>query len=312
MLEFCLFGPGEISYQDRKITGLCHQLPGQLLCYLLLNQDRFHNRESLAAIFWGNYSSTDSRKALRNNLWRLRQALQSANIPVEEYIFLNEERVGFISSSPYTFDVENFETLIIPCRDMQGFDLSDLQVANLKTALSIYRGDLLESIYEDWCIYDRERLRMMFISTLHKLMVHSGFIHSYGSAIDYGKRLLALDNTLEKVHRQLMLLYWINGDRKTALTQYSVCRQILREELKCDPMEETKRIYKEMLHDQINPEDWDETLKSSVSTVNCNSNSDDRACKRIQSELHRLQEMIEDAQAASRTIEHLITEALNK
>lgn len=312
MLEFCLFGPGEINYQGKRITGLCHQLPGQLLCYLLLNQERSHNRENLAAVFWGNYSSTDSRKALRNNLWRLRQALQSANIPSEEYIFLDEERVGFNSSSHYTLDVESYENLVIPCSAVQGFDLSDLQVENLKMALRLYRGDLLESVYADWCIYDRERLRMLYISILHKLMVHSGFIRSYGSAIDYGKRLLALDNTLEKVHRQLMLLYWISGDRKTALTQYSICRQILREELKCEPMQETKRIYKQMLRDQINPEDWDETLKSSVSTVNCISNSDDQACKRIQGELHRLQGMIEDAQAASRTIEQLITEALNK
>lgn len=312
MLKIKLFGVGEISYLDRKITGLCHQLPGQLLCYLLLNRGQIHNREHLAAIFWGELPLLDSKKALRSNLWRLRQSLQSAGVPVAEYIFLSEKSVSFIPSSLYSMDVENFENVVLPCKDVQGIDLTSAQATALESAVLQYRGDLLENIYEDWCLYDRERLRMLHSEVLYKLMIYYSCSHMYEQAIAYGKRLLALDNTLEKIHRRLMLLYWICGERKAALTQYHICRQILHEELKCDPMEETRGMYMQMLQDKINPEEWNEMLNSPAPRKVVQPVGDDPVSRRIQSELHRLQEMIVDVQATSRSIERLIIEALNK
>jgi DNA-binding SARP family transcriptional activator len=312
MLDVKLFGTGEISFLSNKITGLLHQLPGQLLCYLLLNREHPQNREHLAAIFWGDSSLPDSKKDLRNNLWRLRHSLQMADVPVEDYISVDEECVAFIKSSLYTLDVEKFENLVMPCLDVQGCDLSPVQINGLEIAVSLYCGDLLEGIYDDWCLYDRERLRLMHINTLNKLLVYCGLNQAYEHALEYGKRLLFLDNTFEKVHLQLMALYWMSGDHKSALKQYKLCYQILHEELGSCPMQETQRIYQQMLHNHIAPRDWSEILSSSFSLNTNSSTSADPACKRIQSELHRLQEMIEDAQATSRNIEQLITEALNK
>ena len=312
MLDFKLFGIGEVSYQGSRITGLFHQLPGHLICYLLLNRDHPQNREFVASIFWSDSSLHDSKKSLRNHLWRLRQTLQSAGVPVEAYLQFDEESISFNRSGPYALDIDRFENLIIPCKDLQGFDLSDKQVTDLETAVSLYTGDLLEGVYEDWCLYDRERLRMLFINVLHKLMVYYGCNQAFDRAIEFGKRLLSFDNTQEKIHRQLMLLYWMSGDRKAALTQYNHCRQVLREEVGCEPMQETRRSYKEMLHDQINPADWDTVMNSSTLVHAIPSASENPICKRIQNELHRLQEMIEDAQATSRNIEELVTEALNK
>lgn len=312
MLDFKLFGTGEVSYLGNRITGLFHQLPGYLLCYLVLNRDHAQNREHLAAIFWSDTSVQGAKKALRNSLWRLRQSLQFAGVPVEQYLWLEEESVAFIASSSYTLDVEDFEKLVTPCKDLQGLDVSPAQIAGLETAVSLYRGDLLEGIYDDWCLYDRERLRLMYISTLNKLMVCYGLAQAYDHAIEYGKRLLLLDNTLEKVHRRLMLLYWMNGDRKSALTQYKLCYQILRDELGSNPMRETQELYRQMLHDRIDLREWSEILGSSNPLSIDASTATDPICRRIQCELHRLQEMIEDAQAASRNIEQLVTEALDK
>jgi DNA-binding SARP family transcriptional activator len=312
MLDIKLFGVGEASHQGKKIPGLFHQLPGQVLCYLLLNRGHSHSRENLGAIFWGDTSIQASKKALRNTLWRLRQSLLQAGVTAEDYLLLDEESVAFITSSSYSLDVEIFEDLVGPCKDLQGSDLSACQVAGLERAVSLYCGDLLEGIYDDWCLYDRERLRLMYISSLHLLMVYYGIHEEYERAIEYGKRLLLLDNTLEKVHRRLMLLYWVHGDRKSALTQYKLCYQILRHELGSDPMQETQRMYRQMLHDRLDPRDWTEIMGPAAPINIPHTTSTDPLCKRIQCELHRLQEMIEDAQAASRSIEHLVTEALNK
>jgi tetratricopeptide (TPR) repeat protein len=220
--------------------------------------------------------------------------------------------VAFIRSSQYKLDVEDFENLVLPCKDIHGFDFAPAQIAGLELAVSLYSGDLLEGIYDDWCLYDRERLRLLYINALNRLMIYYGLRQVYEQAIDYGKRLLSLDNTLEKVHRQLMWLYWMSGDRHAALTQYKLCYQILREELRCNPLHETQRLYRLMLHNRVTSSDWNEILGTSISLNSDLSPSNDPLCNRIQRELHRLQDMIEDTRATSRVIEQLITEALDK
>lgn len=54
----------------------------------------------------------------------------------------------------------------------------------------------------------------------------------------------------------MMRLYWALGDWDAALAQYNQCIRILQETLDISPMEETTRLYNQMLHDQYYPTDW--------------------------------------------------------
>jgi DNA-binding SARP family transcriptional activator len=312
MLEVKLFGAGAVSYLSNKISFPLHQLPGQLFCFLVLNRGHPQNREHLAAVFWPDASVKDSKKALRNNLWRLKQSLIAADVPVSEYLLQDEDNLAFIKSSSYQLDVEDFEKLVNPYRDIHGIDLTSAQIKSLEMAVSLYSADLLQDLYEDWCLYDREHLRLLYINTINKLMVCYGMRQGYERAIEYGKRLISIDNTLEKVHRQLMWLYWMSGDHHAALTQYKLCYQTLHEEFRCTPMRETQHIYKLMLHNQVTPSDWNEILGTSDSFTSNPLPSNDPLCDRIQREMRRLQDMIEDTRKTSRIIEQLITEALDK
>jgi DNA-binding SARP family transcriptional activator len=314
MLDVKLFGRAGASYAGKKIPNLFHQLPGQILGYLLLNRDHSHSREHLAAIFWSDASIQAAKKALRNALWRLRQSLLLAGVPVGDYVLLDEEGAAFVTTSCYSLDVQTFEDLVMPTKDLLASDLLPSQINGLERAASLYRGDLLEGIYDDWCLYDRERLRLMYVGSLDTLMVYYGSHREYEHAIECGDHLLLLDNTLEKIHRRMMLLYWMQGDRKSALTQYKLCYQIIRDELGSNPMQETQRLYRQMLYDQLDLGSWSDILGSAASVqlhVQL-SPSEDPLCRRIQRELRRLQETIEDAQTASRSIEQLVGEALKK
>ena len=77
MLELKLFGTGQVRYFDQSLVGFPNQQACLLLCYLLLNRGRPHNRERLAAVFWDECPTDVSRKHLSQALWRLRQALGS-------------------------------------------------------------------------------------------------------------------------------------------------------------------------------------------------------------------------------------------
>jgi DNA-binding SARP family transcriptional activator len=256
MLKVKLFGTGQVRYRDQILTGFPSQQPCLLLCYLLINRHRLHHRERLAAMFWGDYPSASSRKYLRNALWRLRNALQSINAPVDEYLAIDDDSVGFRDSSQYRLDVEDFELAIARCQDLEGSQLTAEKAACLEGAIALYVGDLLEGIYEDWCLYDRERLRLLYLNSLSKLMAFHEHHGTYECGLAYGKRILARDPTREKIHRQVMRLYWLLGEPSEALVQYKCCTQILREELGIPPTERTKRLHRQMVNNQFDPGTW--------------------------------------------------------
>jgi DNA-binding SARP family transcriptional activator len=147
-------------------------------------------------------------------------------------------------------DVEAFETTTTLYRHLSGRELSATLALQLEEVVDLYTGDLLQGIYEDWCLFERERLNLLYLDTLGKLIIFHEFRGTYEQGLNYGNRILAFDNTREAVHRHLMRLHWLLGDRNAALVQYKRCVQILRETLNVPPTEVTARLYQQILHDQ--------------------------------------------------------------
>jgi DNA-binding SARP family transcriptional activator len=310
MLKVQLFGSGQAQHYNRMIPGFPQQRACLLFSYLLLNKNHPHHRERLAALFWGDYSTEKARKYLRNALWRLRQTLQSVGIPNNEYLMISDDSVSFINSSPYWIDVEVFEETIIKNQETSIDQMTADHATHLESAVDLYIGDLLETVYEDWCLYDRERLRMLYLSTLNKLMVFHGNHGAYEKGLSYGEKILILDNTREKVHRQMMWLHWMAGDRNAAIAQFQRCRQILREELGIRPLNETRQVYDDILHNQNKPTSL-ASLKAELS--NMDSSASDSAQSLTESALHkisRLQIRLEETRSELRQIEKLISQAL--
>ena len=251
MLELKLFGTGQARYFDHPLEGFPCQQAFLMFCYLLINKGHPHPRERLAAVFWGDYPTLTARKYLRNTLWRLRQGLESAGVESSHYLHITEENIAFVNTSPYWLDVESFETITSHYQSYKGENLLPEQADELAKGAALYTGDLLESVYEDWCLVDRERLRMAYLEALNKLMLYSIAHQNYEQGLQYGERFFTLDHTREKVHRQMMVLHWLSGDQYAALAQYKRCAQILHEEMAIQPMEETRLLYEKMLHNRF-------------------------------------------------------------
>ncbi len=310
MLELNLFGTGQAHYFDRPLEGFPNQQAYLLLCYLLLNRQRSHHRERLAAVFWSEYPTNTSLKYLRNSIWRMRKNLESVGASADEYLSTNNGSVSFNRSSSYWLDIEAFETRVIPYQDVPGHQLTPEQAAQLEEAIDLYTGDLLENVYEDWCLYDRERLSLMHLNALGKLMAFHEVNGTYERGLAYGTRFLAYDNTREKVHRQMMRLYWLLGDRDAALTQYKHCTQILRETLGIPPMQETTRLYQQMLHNQFHPPNWRDRRSAPLPFTVSSDESVQVLAEYALQKIHRLQVSIEETSAELRQIEHFIRETM--
>jgi DNA-binding SARP family transcriptional activator len=309
MLRIRLFGSGRADYQGAPLVGFPRQQPFMLLCYLLLNKKYPLQREHLAAVIWGDCPSELARKYLRNALWRLRGKFKDPGAQIEDFILITGDTLSFNHNSDYWLDIEEFETRTTRFQDMPIERMSLENVSELEMAVELYEGDLLGSIYEDWCLYDRERLRLDHLNALYKLMVFHGLQGNYDRGLDCGERLLDLDRTREKVHRQMMRLYTLSGDRSAALVQYQRCSQILREDLDIHPMQETQDIYNKIIHYPAELESLPEPTAFHPPGPGENSNSTKHLVDSALKKLGLLQNMIYDTSKELQVLEKMISRA---
>jgi DNA-binding SARP family transcriptional activator len=243
-LQIGLFGDIRATHND-WITEVKITRDNQaLLAYLLLKRHKVHSREVLADIFWGEYSPEKARGSLNTALWKLKKVLEPAGIPAGTYLKItNRGGVGFNRESQYWLDVEVFENAINSTLAFSFESVKETNVADLEKALTLYKGELLEGYYKDWALRERERLHTLYLKSLIYLLQYYGTQRTYEKAISYGQKTLELDPLHEEIHREIMRLYLINGQRPLALRQYEVCRSTLNKELGISPSEDTQLLY---------------------------------------------------------------------
>ncbi|HUV91568.1 MAG TPA: BTAD domain-containing putative transcriptional regulator [Anaerolineales bacterium] len=309
MLRIRLFGSGRANFHGAPLVGFPRQQPYMLLCYLLLNKKYPLQREHLAAVIWGDCPSESARKYLRNALWRLRGKFKGVGAQIEDFILITDDTISFNHSSDYWLDIEEFETRTTHFQDVPVERMSLESVSELEMAVELYEGDLLGSIYEDWCLYDRERLRLGHLNALYKLMGFHGLQGNYDRGLDCGERLLALDRTREKVHRQMMWLYTMAGDRSAALVQYQRCNQILRQDLDIHPMQETQDLYNKIIHYPAELESLPDPTTFPPPGPRENFNSTKHLVDSALKKLGMLQSMINDTSTELQVLEKMISRA---
>jgi DNA-binding SARP family transcriptional activator len=233
-LEISLFhrlnvcdGSAHVSVSARKAQ--------ELLCYLVLFRDRAHTREFLAETLWADSGPKQSRSNLRKALWHLRSTMCMDNSgAAHELLLVGPEWIRIHQDA--------YEAV----EGVMGAELSDQQVRQLRNAVELYRGDLLEGWYQDWCLHERQRFQFMYLAMLDKLIGYAETNGEYDVGIGYCARVLRHDWARERTHRQLMRLYYLAGDRNAALEQYDHCVRALREDLDVGPDARTTKLYQEI------------------------------------------------------------------
>ena len=214
-----------------------------ILAYLTLFRQRFHAREVLAGLFWGDHREDRARSCLSTAIWRLRKVLEPEGIPSGTYLLTTSRgEVGFNPDSNHWLDVEVFEEsagqiLVKPFESLETED-----VLKLEGVLKLYTGELLEGFYDDWALRERERLRSLYLHSLAHLLQYYRYREAFKKSLACGHKILDLDPLREEIHREMMRLYYRNGQRALALRQYDICSKILEKELNVSPMEETQLL----------------------------------------------------------------------
>ena len=267
-LRISLFGRFRVEYDGSTHTkSLESRKVQELFSYLLLYRDRLHPRESLADFFWGENSSAQSRKYLRQALWQLQSSLKTGDDSAEENaVLVDSDWVGINKDFDIWLDVSDLENAYAKVKGKKGVEIEAGTARELAQAVDLHRGPLLEGWYNDWCIFERERLQNIYLAMLNKLMTYHEASEEYEVGLLYGQRILRLDRAHERTHWRMMRLYYLAGDRTSALRQYQRCVNALEEELGVKPAKWTASLYEQLRSDQLQdaPPDARPTLVSDV------------------------------------------------
>lgn len=250
MLRVSLFGKFHAVCQAEPVGGFETRKVRELFAYFLLNRDHPHPRETVAATLWGEYSTTLSKKHLRQTLWQVNAALEgAANGTGRSLLQVEPEWISLHSTFGLWLDVAVFEAAFDQAQNVAGDALTPEAVIGLQEAVELYRGDLLEGWYQDWCIYERERLQNLYLTMLDKLMLYCEASGAFELGFTYGSRILKYDRARERTHRRLMRLLYLAGDRTGALRQYERCVSTLAEELNVKPSRQTTELCEQIRSD---------------------------------------------------------------
>ncbi len=198
-----------------------------LLGFVILRRDQPVARNFLAFTLFPDDDEETAASELRRYLYLANRALPQ--IAGDPWLIADAETVRWNSTAGAFVDVMEFERL---AEDETTFH----------EAVECYGGDLLEDVYDDWVLPERERLRSKYLDTVMKLVQRHRSQREFASAISYARRILAVDPWREDVMRQLLAARYESGDASGALLEFDRFEKGLRDEVHARPMPETMAV----------------------------------------------------------------------
>jgi len=214
-----------------------------LFAYLVLHKERTFQRNAVAGLFWPERDEDRAQRSLNSEVWRLRSMLSNGGLKPATFLHSDHCSIGFRADSDHWVDAAEFNCSIDALSTPRAKTGTPGFLSNLEKAIELYRGDLLEGVFDDWCLVQREAYRARLMAALEFMLTSAIEAQDWGKAIGHGRRLLELDPLQEHVHRALMRCYSRLGNRPAALKQYATCAKILADELQIEPMDETRQVY---------------------------------------------------------------------
>ncbi|HWO95428.1 MAG TPA: BTAD domain-containing putative transcriptional regulator [Bacillus sp. (in: firmicutes)] len=215
----------------------------ELLELFITNRRILLQKQEIIASLW---MDVDEETALRD----FKVALNALNNVLEPnrkargntfYIRRVESAYGLNEQADYEMDVINFENKI-----ENGLEEVNEQKAIqcLQEGLSLYKGEYLPNRrYEDWCIHEKEKLKLYFLRGAERLASLLMKEHQYDQAIMWCEKILEQDGLWEEAYRLLMVCYLQKNNRPQALKVYRKCRDQLKKELGIVPSAKTEEVY---------------------------------------------------------------------
>ncbi|MCA1716826.1 MAG: hypothetical protein LC781_08200 [Actinobacteria bacterium] len=224
-----------------------------ILKYLLAHRGgRPVSQDYLMGWLWPESDPKRARWSLNSTVYALRKLLGGclSSLPASETVLFEGGGYRLSPRVLLSVDTDEFDS-----RYEEGLQLEEAgrvaeAVVEYEKAADLYRGDyLIEDLYEEWTVIERERLCEVYVDLSRRLAVH----YMEGGRLREGVRtcyrVLEKDRSDEDAHRLLMECFVRLGQRSRALRQYGLCEQALRGDYDMPPSPGTRALYASIMKD---------------------------------------------------------------
>lgn len=106
-------------------------------------------------------------------------------------------------------------------------------------------GELLPGWYEDWVLFERERLRQIRLHSLETLAGQLTSRERYAQALDAALLCVNLDPLRESAHQAVLTIHLAERNVAEAIRHYEFFRQLLHDELGIEPSPQLRNMLPE-------------------------------------------------------------------
>jgi DNA-binding SARP family transcriptional activator len=242
--RFRILGPLQVEHDDGAVA-VGGAKPRTLLAVLLVAGGEVVPADRLVAALWGDSPPPGAATALRAYVSRLRSALDGAAT-------LRHRPPGYsLSLDAATLDAAAFERLVGSARAAAAAGDPGRALADLDTALALWRGDALaEFADDDFATATAARLTELRTSALEDRAAALIALGRPAEAIPELEVLVRRHPSRERPAVVLMEALYATGRQADALSTYHQLRGRLDEELGVEPAAQAQALYRRiLLHD---------------------------------------------------------------
>jgi DNA-binding SARP family transcriptional activator len=212
-----LLGGFELRCEGEEI-----KLPvaAQRVVAFLALQERPVMRSYVWASLWLDKREERAAADLRAALWRTRRVGQ---------VVVDANRTHLRLAAGVEVDAK---TAVTSARRILANRADPQRCHNLTALLS---GELLPDWYDDWVIFERERLRQLFMNALEGLSLVLSNTGNHALAVDAAIAAVAAEPLRESAHRALIEAHLAAGNRGEAVREYGRLSRLLDSQLGVSP-----------------------------------------------------------------------------
>ncbi|MFE3638497.1 tetratricopeptide repeat protein [Streptomyces sp. NPDC059168] len=243
-----LLGGFAVAVEDRQVaTGAWRLRKARTLLKLLgLAPGHRLHRERLYDLLWPDLDTTAAANNLHQVLHAVRRALASAGAR-DEIVALRDDMVLLGPDGGVRVDLDGLDEAMRRAE-------SGGTEADCRAALALARAELLpEDRYETWVAEAAGALETRLTAVRRALAETLERDHRTAEAVDVLGALVARDPLDEPGLRALMRALAESGRRREALAAYERLRDTLRRDTGADPDPQTRRLYRALLADSVEP-----------------------------------------------------------
>lgn len=248
-LRVVLLGAFQVWVGDRAVEPSAWRLSKarDVIKLLALARGWRMQRDEVLELLWPDSDIDSAANNLYQVLHAARRAIDSVGGDGRALLSLEAETLALCPDGGLWVDVEEFEASARQA-------LASHARSDYGTALKLYSGELLpDDRYSDWAIGRREILHRLSLDLMRGLASALEDAGETSAAADVLRQILVEDPTNESIHRDLMRLYAMSGDRSAAARQYDVLERALHDELGVAPEKTSQSLRDDITMGRLAP-----------------------------------------------------------